>query len=89
MVGCKYKEKQMANRNNSIGGVHFEKGRGYRATVTINGRRVRSQRVGTENQAKRLLGKIRRALVTKSGNLDVQTDAMMRLYLEGKVSISG
>lgn len=75
------------NKNiNNVGGVHFEIGRGYRASVTVDGVRIRSQRVKSERTAKVLLNKIRRAL---GKNLNVESSEMTKLYLEGTVSITG
>lgn len=75
----------MANRNNSIGGVHLEKGRGYRASLTVNGMRIRSQRVKTQREAKTILNQIRRAL---GANLSTSSVNMERLFLDGKISFT-
>lgn len=75
----------MANRINSLGGVHFEKGRGYRASVSVNGNRIRSQRVKSKKTATVILNRIRRAL---GGNLNIGSPEMTKLYLEGTVSIT-
>ena len=75
----------MNNNLSNIGGVHFEIGRGYRASVTVKGTRIRSQRVKSERTAKVLLNKIRRAL---GSNLNVESSEMVRLQLAGTVSIT-
>jgi hypothetical protein len=46
--------------NKKLGGVHFEEGRGYRATLTANGMRIRSQRMKTRKEATKVLERIRR-----------------------------
>lgn len=75
----------MANRLNSMGGIYFENGRGYRAGLTVNGNQIRSQRVKTKKEAQTLLNRIRRAL---GKDLDVSSSAIANLYLGGVVSIT-
>lgn len=85
MTKCMYKEKQMSNRINSLGGVHFEKDRGYRATLTLNGNLVRSQRVKTQREANRILNRIRKAI---GRNLNIYSNEMSKLVINGVVTIT-
>lgn len=82
---CKYKEKQMANRINSMGGISLEVGQGYRASLTVRGKRIRSQRVKSKKEAQTLLNRIRRAL---GKELNVNSSAMTNLSVNRIVSIT-
>jgi hypothetical protein len=56
--------------NKKLGGVHFEEGRGYRATLTANGMRIRSQRMKTRKEATEVLERIRRIVSGNDGTVN-------------------
>jgi hypothetical protein len=70
---------------NNVGGISFETGRGYRAGATVNGLRIRSQRVKSKREALVMLNTIREAL---GGMLNTNSSKMNSLYMKGLISIT-
>lgn len=70
---------------NNVGGISFETGRGYRAGATVNGVRIRSQRVKSKREALYMLNKIREAL---GNELNSSSSKMNSLYMNGLISIT-
>jgi hypothetical protein len=69
-----------------LGGVHFEEGRGYRASLTVNGMRIRSQRLKTRKEATQVLGLIR-GIVSDRDNT-VNYGKLNKLEANGLISVS-
>ncbi len=69
-----------------LGGVHFEESRGYRATLTANGMRIRSQRLKTRKEATEVLGLIRS--IVSGRNNTVNYSKLNKLEANGLISVS-
>jgi hypothetical protein len=72
--------------NKKLGGVHFEEGRGYRATLTANGMRIRSQRMKTRKEATEVLERIRR--IVSGNDRTVNYGKLNKLEANGLISVS-
>lgn len=71
---------------NKLGGVHFEEGRGYRASLTIQGVRIRSQRLKTRREATQVL-ELMRGIVSNRDNT-VNLSKLNKLEANGLISVS-
>ena len=71
---------------NKLGSVHFETGRGYRASLTINGTRIRSQRLNTRKEATRILELIRGVVSIRDNTVNLSK--LEKLEANGLISVS-
>lgn len=58
-----------SNRNTNLnvkGGVSLEIGKGYRGSITVNGKRYRTKRHQTRTGAQRELNALRRSVLTQT-----------------------